>query len=688
MKKYILLIPVLFGGSSCDNVEYKDMTPMTIQYQSRFRQMADQQPVFARLDKNRPSDALPEIHSLKEGFTLTFPLQLGSVDSEKTLLEIPGILKVSTRHHQPDKWQIQNYPAYPMQDGSIPVLEACLWLEDEMSNNRSLTVGLPLSLLKEPFGKHEICLQFTGVDWSIYVDNRLYDNDFAIGYPQTETAKSWNIDQQKVGTANLYIPALEMKEMEDPASTDTFNIQFWTPPYHNAWVGDVATLYHEGRYHVFYLFDRRGHGSKFGKGGHYFEHLSTTDFRHWTEHEAATPIEHQWESFGTGTPFIYDGKLCLSYGLHTTRIYPREKTTLPMQWNYLEANGHTGSFNYDTIAHLMPAGSTYSISEDGISNFKKTHILIHPCENPSIYTTSDGKLQMLANYGSRGTWASDSVAGGWKCINEHFPIGGDCTFPFHWNGYDYIIGGFSRLWYKEAKATENSDYIDMVKQGIDFYNGMSVPSITKIADNRFLMAAWIKTEGWGGPLVIHELIQHPNGQIGNKWMEEIVPATESPIVLTKNMSKDQSFQVPLQPFILTFEVHPTQRGNGRLAIVFENQKSTENACEWQMQIEKERAQFAPADKLGEFASDQKTLREGGDVSTAQNYAIENGMKFDHPFTVRMLIQPSAKARGTLMDVEIGSQRTMLSYRPSLFVDLLKFHLQNVEIKNLNYAILK
>ena len=82
------------------------------------------------------------------------------------------------------------------------------------------------------------------------------------------------------------------------------------------------------------------------------------------------------------------------------------------------------------------------------------------------------------------------------------------------------------------------------------------------------------------------------------------------------------------------------------------------------------------------------MREGEKVSTAQNYAIENGMTFDRPFTVRMLIQPSAKARGTLMDVEIGAQRTMLSYRPFLFVDQLKFHLNDVEIKNLNYAILK
>ena len=684
MKNNIFLILLLFGISSCIHVQHKEGGTMVIQYQNRYRDIENHSAATSHLDKDTPCGCVPEINSWEEGFTLTCSVLLGNIETENTLLEIPEMLKVYTRLHQREERSTQNYSSYPMQDGSIPVLEALLWLEDEAGHKRPMTVGLPLSMLDEPFGKHDICLQFTGVEWSIYVDHRLYDNDFAVGYPSTKGTKSWRTDSTKVETADLYVPALNLKEMAVSNTTDTFNIQFWTPPYHNAWVGDVATLFHKGRYHLFYLFDRRGHASKFGKGGHYFEHLSTTDFKHWTEHNAATPIEHQWECIGTGTPFVHNGLLCLSYGLHTTRVYPREKTTLPMQWKYLEENGHTGSFNYDTIGDMIPAGSTYSISEDGISNFKKTHTLIHPCENPSIYIKEDGRVQMLANYGARGTWACDSVASGWKCVNEHFPLGGDCTFPFHWNGYDYIIGGFNGLWYKKSAETA---YTDMVKEGIDFYNGMSVPSITEITDNRLLMAAWIKTQGWGGPLVIHELIQHSDGRIGCKWMEEIIPATEKPVTINNTIEDGQMIDVPKQPFILTFTVNPSDKGKGQVAITFQDRTSAENACEWQMLLEKERAQFAAADTQA-FAPAQKTLREGGEVSTAQNYAIENGMTFDRPFKVRMLIQPSDKVRGTLMDVEIGAQRTMLSYRPSLFVDRLRFHLKEVEIRDFSYAILK
>lgn len=62
---------------------------------------------------------------------------------------------------------------------------------------------------------------------------------------------------------------------------------------------------------------------------------------------------------------------------------------------------------------------------------------------------------------------SDSVSGGWRCLDENFPLGGDCTFFFHWGGYDYIIGGFTRLWSKQT-AQPDSVYRDVVAEGLDF----------------------------------------------------------------------------------------------------------------------------------------------------------------------------------------------------------------------------
>ena len=619
-------------------------------------------------------------------FTIKMRLHFSSKSNAITLLEIPGVLKLTCAQHDPKDRKYQNYPAYPLADGSVPVFEAALRLHPPTEKTgRDMIVGIPLGLLKDPEQEHEAVLHFSGVRWTLYVDNELMDNDFALGYPLWGKQSSWEINPTLVSKAEIFFPGLAPKETTLIKPRITQEIQYWTPEGHNSWVGDVATFYHEGRYHVFYLFDRRGHASKFGKGGHYFEHLSTTDFKTWTEHDAATPIEEQWETLGTGTPFMFNNKLCLSYGLHTTRIYPKEQTMLPMQFDYLKKHSKTGSFRYDTIPGY-PAGSTYSISQDGISNFVKTKILYHPCENPSVYTDPEGKLKMLANYGAKGTWGSDSIDGGWRSENENFPPGGDCTFFFRWGKYDYVIGGFTGFWTKPATAAD-TEFIDGVKAGLDFYNGMNVPAVTQIDNGRYLLAGWIPMAGWGGALVIHEMTQSPNGRIGTKWMEEVIPATLKEKTLAKETKESTSFATESPSFLLTFDVEPGQTSSGKLGLLFQNGTADDHSCEVQISPKENRAQYANGN-LQSFAGKEKSLREGGSPTSARNYGIESIEGTDKGFKVRMVLKYDSKFGGTLIDTEIAGQRTMISFRPDLKVEQLTLRSDQTGIKNLKIAMLK
>ncbi|RHJ76307.1 hypothetical protein [Parabacteroides sp. AM08-6] len=641
----------------------------------------------SRLSGQSPQASLSVPSDITKGFTLTFRVNLEDFDSEQNILEIPEVMRVCLRQHDVNDRKQQNYPAFKMPDGSVPVLEASLALQLPVEANpvQDMIIGIPFAILDEPYGEHEVVLNFTGVRWTMYVDGKLLDNDFPLGYPLAEKMKGWKLNTQYVREAAIYFPAIQPERVQSPVPLLTPGIQYWTPAAHNAWVGDVVTFFHSGRYHIFYLFDRRGHASKFGRGGHYFEHLSTADFKTWTEHEAATPIEEQWETFGTGTPFVFDGKLCLSYGLHTTRIYPREKTALPLQWEYLEKHGYTGSFNYDTIT-VVPAGSTYSISGDGVSNFKKTHLLYHPCENPSIYTDPDGNLRMLANYGAKGTWGTDKVAGGWQCLNADFPLGGDCTFFFRWGNYDYIIGGFTRLWSKPADAPEIA-YQDIVSQGLDFYNGLSVPAITEIPGGRFLMAGWMQLAPWGGPLIIHELIQYPDGRVGTKWMEEIIPEIGKSELLAKKLTETETFSMDNQSFMVSFDVFPSKVEEGKFGILFLSGEGEKDACEWQLDMNDRRAQFGVGSTL-DFSAKEKSLREGGNPQQVRNYALENLVGVEKPFTVRLLVNRTDKFGGSIIDVEIAGQRTMISYRPGLTVGKLLFRTDGVELKNIKIAPVK
>jgi hypothetical protein len=636
---------------------------------------------------SKTSSAVFKSPSDSSSFTIKLRVNLKAAHATKTLLDIPEVLKVTMSQHDAKDRKRQNYPAYVLPDGSDPVLEASLRLHSstEPKGPGDMSVGIPLAMLRKLNGEHEFVLHFSGVRWTLYVDNELVDNDFPIGYPKWGEQSTWSIDPSVVLKAEIFFPGMQPQRVALKKPRTSADIQYWTPQAHNAWVGDVATFFYKGRYHLFYLFDRRGHASKFGKGGHYFEHLSTTDFKTWVEHDAATPIEEQWETFGTGTPFIFDNKLCISYGLHTTRIYPKEQTMLPLQWDYYNKHGVTGSFRYDTIPGY-PAGSTYSISEDGISKFKKSKILFHPCENPSVYTDPEGRLRMLANYGAKGTWKSKSINGGWQSVNPNFPPGGDCTFFFRWQNYDYVIGGFTGFWSKPAAAPEDK-FVDGVKAGLDFYNGMNVPAVTEIGNGRFLLAGWIPIAGWGGTLAIHEMVQAPDGRIGTKWMKEIIPATQKERLLSKELKKTSTFLTGSSSFLLTFDVEPGTNINGKLGALFLGADGEDHASEVQISPGSKRAQYGNG-QLQNFSGTEKSLHEGGSPNSVRNYAIENLSNTDKPFTVRMIFKYEAKYGGSLIDTEIAGQRTMISFRPDLKVEKLLLRSENSGIKNVKIASLK
>lgn len=644
------------------------------------------QPALSTLSVQAPQAEFTCPGGTTNSFTIKLTVNLGEFTGEKLILEIPNVLGVRLRQHDPLDRDRQNYPAFKMPEGTAPVLEATLALRSlEHPDWKTMTIGIPLAMLSRPYGKHDIVLNFSGANWTIYVDGEPLDNDFPFGYPEWRGANVWKADPLFVQSAALYLPAIKPEKRRAPARKTAPGIQYWLPKGHNNWVGDVETFYHKGRFHVFYLYDRRHHQSKFGCGAHYFEHLSTKDLKTWTEHEAATPLEEQWECIGTGVPFLYKNQLCLSYGLHTTRVYPEEKTTLPAQWEYLKKHGRTGTFQRDS-ASGMPVGATYSVSADGIAAFRKSGIMFHPCQNPSVYIDPAGKLRMLANYGAKGMWESETLDGGWHCVNPEFPPGGDCTIFFRWGKFDYIMGGFTGLWRKPAN-TPDSAYEDLVRQGLDCYDGLNVPSITRIDKGRFLMTGWIPIRGWGGTLVLRELLQSSGGTLGSKWLAEATPKTSKPMVLAPSISETTTLPAHHRSFLLTFQVRPAAPGKGSCSVSFLPENNSHAAGELQIALHERRAQFGPASSNG-FGARQKSLREGGAPHHVGNYAIENLPGADESFAVRVIVKYDHKLGGSLIDAELAGRRTMICYRPDLTVTKLLFRTEDVELRRVQLGALR
>lgn len=642
-------------------------------------------PALSSLDAQhiRTEFAVPD--DTPRTFTVKCVADLKNFNGKRQLLEIPDVLEVFLRQHNPADRHRQNYPAFKMRDGRVPVLEAKLKLHSaEHPEWKEMVIGFPLAMLEKPEGRHEIVLHFSGVRWSVFVDGVLLDNDFPFGYPKWGPKKTWSINPAYVEKAEIHLPGIEPRTERTAEKKIGGGIQYWLPFGHNTWVGDVATLYHDGRYHVFYLYDRRHHASKFGKGAHYFEHLSTADFKTWIEHEPATPLEEQWECIGTGTPFVFDGEFCLAYGLHTTRVHPVEKTTLPEMNAYLKKNGKTGFFDRKNTKGI-PGGSTYSVFSESTKRFEKTGVLFHPCENPSVFVSPGGKLRMAANFHAKGFWESGSVDEGWHCVNPVFPPGGDCTFYFRWDDYDYVIGGFRGLWSKPADAPETA-YESLADRGLDFYDGANVPAVSPIPGGRFLMAGWVRVERWGGNLILRELVRFPGGRLGSKWPEEVVPQTEKPRMLAGELTEQKTFPAGDRSFMLSFRVVPGSPSDGKLGILFMPESGEKDACEFQVDVGELRAQFAPGVKE-DFSEREKSLREGGSPHNCRDYAVENLIGLEEPYTVRIIVKGCDKTGGSLIDAEIAGARTMLTFRPGLTVGQILFKNKQLKIENLEIAVL-
>lgn len=535
------------------------------------------------------------------GFTIRLDVDLDGVKGGERLYEIPGCLTLDLRMAGEDPklkaydMRDGNYLPFRRTDGTCPVLEA------HMPGVMASRVGLPLGFLGGTGGVLRVVLNYAKTHVSIAVDGRMDDDMLLQPCPPADPAKA-KVLSARVKKADFASPAdPDAMPLVKDARPIAGSVQYWTPADHNAWVGDVALGFFKGRLHVFYLYDRRHHASKAWKGGHFFAHISSADLVHWEEHPHAVPIENWWETLGTGTPFEYGGKLHLAYGLHTSRC---------------------------TKDPRYPMGATYAVSEDGI-HFTKSGRIIHETQNPTIYNRPDGTLGLVAGYhGMRGFWTSRDLDN-WKVYDDKVPTNGDCPCPFEWNGHHYLFQGFNQFAY--SPSGKPGTYVDWTKNGLAPYEGLSVPMVAPFTGNRRILAGWLShRDGWGGWLVFRELIQYPDGTLGQKWVPEIAPPV-APQTFTAQ---------PGEPFRLVFR---PASGTGS-ALVFE---------------------IDPAAREAAFRDDVPEVKWSV-ANRAENFKIRRLPTFASPYAVRVVSYYDRKSEDTIFDVEIGGARTMICRRKGRF----------------------
>ena len=552
-------------------------------------------------------------------------------------------------------------------------------------NERPLQVSVPVAMIG-PTAWHDVVVRFTDAKLELFVDGVLVDEDWPIGSLREDNpepcligAESYDGEVKSgfrglIDHVILWERALSDNEIEvvsglstlqgeeeiTPRETEILgepnpNMQYWRPRGHNTSLGDCMPFFHDGVYHLFYLFDRRHHGSKWGLGAHQWAHASMTDLIHWEHHPMAIPITKQWEgSICTGSVFFHNGTY---YGFYATRMPDRTQhlglaiSDDGVHFEKTEPNPFASpEEEYDPMHYRDP-----EVFQD------KTTGLFHMLVTARLTDGRDGCLAQLVSEDLRN----------WKLV-EPFIIPGrvtDCPHHFEWNGWYYLLA--EHVYWISRKPL--GPWIQPESNRLDV---LYVPKTAAFKGNRRIYVSWLPDGGWGGNAVFRELIQHKDGTLGTKFPAEMIPRIGEPMdlpfkTLTKGATRDgktirvnssDGFEVAMLTDVpnnaritLQAEAKPSSAYFG---LCVRGMGHYQQGCELRFEPTNQRVQFgAPKD---------------GSMGEESGHAIHHVEGLDHPFTLEIILKDD------IVDVCIDNRRTIIG-RYKGHGDRIFFFAQNADV---------
>lgn len=363
--------------------------------------------------------------------------------------------------------------------------------------------------LTAPEGGEEVRLCWYGYAFRLYVDGALQDEEWPLG---DLPAGRWTVRAAET-VRNLSCAPADAVE-PDPEAQFEGPFQNFVLPGHNTGVGDCMPFARDGRYCLYYLFDRRGHASKKGLGAHQWAQVSSADLRTWTVHPMAVGITEQWE-----------GSICTG--------------------SLIQKEGRTYAFYAVRTSDGSPAQLTWAVSDDGVHFVKsgRNFALTAPYEpvsarDPMVFCDAGGLYHMLvttslADGGPYGGCLAHLTSANLEDWTQHPPfiVPGyadqpECSDYFEWNGWYYLVfSNFATASYRMSRQPfgpwirPEADELDALE--------VQVPKTAPFGNRRFstgFLARRPRT--YAGNAVTHELYQREDGTLGVKQLEEILPHSD------------------------------------------------------------------------------------------------------------------------------------------------------------------
>ncbi|MBP3964593.1 glycosyl hydrolase [Paenibacillus lignilyticus] len=361
-------------------------------------------------------------------------------------------------------------------------------------------------------GAHSLFVSYNGYSVRFYVDGVLVDEDWPMGsLPLTNAVIKVGDSGDKLSVwKNAITPERPSTQLEDQyLGVEPTSIQYWKPRGHNTGVGDCMPFFDGERFRLFYLYDRRGHASKWSLGAHQWAQISTRDFKSWEHHPMAVAITADWEgSICTGSIIVKD---------HTYYAYFAVRAT----------DGSPAKLSYATSTD----GSEFRKSEQYIG--LSTKYSLASVRDPHVFRDEDGLYHMLITTSLLSTSRNQGCLAHLTSADlvdwteqEPFIVPGyhdepECSDYFQWDGWYYLIfsnDGVARYRYSREPMGP------WLRPAMDVFDCVQwrVPKTAAYHDGRRMAAGFLSTpDRYAGELVIRELVQHADGTLGFKPMPEL-----------------------------------------------------------------------------------------------------------------------------------------------------------------------
>lgn len=503
-----------------------------------------------------------------------------------------------------------------------------------------LRLAVPVAALG-PAGAHEIVVRHLGHRLELWVDGVLVDEEWPHGRVRPTHGPAGVHAAGKAGAAGVSRLSLWSRALDDAglqalsggraglAAREARYLgpvlpvgQYWRPRGFNVNVGDCMPFFHAGRFHLFYLIDRRHHASMWGCGGHQWAHASTTDLVHWEHHPLALAIDgHATGSICTGSVFFHDGVYRAFYAVRMADGSPSP----------LGVATSRDGIHFEKEAALATLGAPYDAQagRDPVVFRDAATGLFHML----VTTALAGGEGCLAELVSRDLEHWEQRAPFLKPGSADQP---ECADYFEWRGWYYLLFSLRAVTHYRMSRHALGPW---ERPASDTFDGACACVIKTAAfkDDRRLGAAFVPDGGWGGSVVFRELIQYPDGTLGTQWPAELVPATEGKLPLAAKAAPVDGPGILLgeTPFgyLLDAKVKP---GAGVAGLGLRVRDGIE-------------VRFEPVQQRVSIS-----LGSTNDAGADETVSIDGVTGLDRPFAFRVVVKTD------IVDVSVDGRRTLVA----------------------------